>query len=124
MIPFENLPEYVNAMDICLSTQTDDIIGWMRTTAKLPLYLAAGRYVLATDVGEAHYLLPSKMLISYNGSKDDGYPLRLAEKIRGILDNRNELSYGIENRNIAIENFDYKVLSKQLENSILEQISK
>jgi hypothetical protein len=50
-------------MDICLSTQTNDVVGWVRTTGKLPLYLAAGRYVLASRVGEAARVLPEEMLV-------------------------------------------------------------
>ncbi len=34
-IPYESLPPYINAMDICLSTQTNDAVGRSRTTAKL-----------------------------------------------------------------------------------------
>jgi glycosyltransferase involved in cell wall biosynthesis len=52
-IPFPKLPRYLNMIDVCLSTQTNDLVGKVRTSGKLPLYLATGRYVLATDVGEA-----------------------------------------------------------------------
>src|SRR6185437_1985017 len=52
-IPHQDLPAYINVIDICLSTQTNDLVGTVRLTAKLPQYLACGRYVIASDVGGA-----------------------------------------------------------------------
>ena len=62
-VPYAELPGWLHRMDICLSTQTNDVVGWVRTTGKLPLYLAAGRYVLASRVGEAARVLPEEMLV-------------------------------------------------------------
>jgi glycosyltransferase involved in cell wall biosynthesis len=62
-MPYAELPGWLHRMDICLSTQTNDVVGWVRTTGKLPLYLAAGRYVLASRVGEAARVLPEEMLV-------------------------------------------------------------
>ncbi len=56
--PLAELPALLSACDVCLSTQTNDIPGNVRTTGKLPLYLACGRYVLASRVGEAARVLP------------------------------------------------------------------
>ena len=120
-IPYEELPEYINTIDICLSTQSNDINGWVRVTGKLPLYLACARYILSTDVGEAHYVLPQKMLLPFNGNKDLEYPKRLAETIQRLLSNRRLLEEASKNREIALENFDYRKLSEKLEN-ILENI--
>src|SRR5262249_43404695 len=61
-VPYAELPARLQAFDICLSTQTNDVIGHVRTTGKLPLYLAAGRFVLASRVGEAARILPEEML--------------------------------------------------------------
>src|SRR5580658_3031561 len=83
-IPYDDLPRYLNLMDICLSTQSNDAVGQVRTTGKLPLYLACGRFVLATEVGEAARVLPKAMLVRYDGIKDPEYPGRLAERVRAI----------------------------------------
>lgn len=115
----DKLSEYINVMDVCLSTQTNDVIGWTRTAAKLPLYLACGKYILATDVGEAHHILPDKMRLYYNGKKDLGYPKRLVKALQEILSNKKLLEEGIKNREIALQNFDYRMLSKKLENILL-----
>ena len=53
-IPYDELPQYLNLLDICLSTQTNNLVGQVRTTGKLPLYLATRPYILASDVGEAN----------------------------------------------------------------------
>src|ERR1044072_8142373 len=69
-VAYEQLPAHLGMMDVCLSTQSNDIVGQVRTTGKLPLYLAAGRYVLASKVGEAAVVLRSEMLVPYNGVVD------------------------------------------------------
>src|SRR5581483_5840630 len=80
-VPYDDLPLYLSMIDVCLSTQTNDIVGQVRTTGKLPLYLASGRYILASDVGEAALVLDHQMLVPYNGVKDQSYPVKLAERI-------------------------------------------
>ena len=87
-VPFEQLSRYLSLIDVCLSTQTNDVVGNVRTTGKLPLYLAAGRFILASKVGEAASVLPKEMLIDYEGVKDEGYPAKLAARIESILATR------------------------------------
>ena len=62
-VPYDDLPRYLGAMDFCLSTQTNDVPGNVRTTGKLPLYLAAGSVVLASRVGEAALVLNEQQLV-------------------------------------------------------------
>jgi glycosyltransferase involved in cell wall biosynthesis len=70
-VPSDKLPEWIGAMDVTVSTQTNDLVGAVRTTGKLPLYLACGRSVLASDVGEAKRLLgPLGWTIPYDGVVD------------------------------------------------------
>src|SRR6266850_24092 len=76
-VPYQELPLYLNLIDVCLSTQTNNLVGQVRTTGKLPLYLAAGRYVLASNVGEAARVLEKEMLVDYVGLKDQEYPQKL-----------------------------------------------
>jgi GT2 family glycosyltransferase/glycosyltransferase involved in cell wall biosynthesis len=81
-VPSTAVSEYIAAMDVALSTQTNDVVGKVRTTGKLPLYLACRRPVLATHVGEAARVLgPSGWTIPYQGRFDPGYPARLAAVI-------------------------------------------
>jgi glycosyltransferase involved in cell wall biosynthesis len=113
-IPYRELPAYLNMIDICLSTQTNDAVGQVRTTGKLPLYLACGRYVLASRVGEASLLLPEEMLVDYEGTKDPDYPLKLARKIRSALKNSRWRQDQQTNRVLAARHFDYAVLTRRL----------
>ncbi len=81
-VPAQRVCEYICAMDVALSTQTNDIVGEVRTTGKLPLYLACHRPVLASDVGEAARVLgPLGWTIPFRGRLDPDYPTRLAEAV-------------------------------------------
>lgn len=80
-IPYPDLPRYLSLCDVTLLTQTNDPSSWARTTGKLPGYLAAGRYILATRVGTAADLLPAENLLDYHGSWDPTYPDRLGHRI-------------------------------------------
>jgi len=110
-IPFEMLPSHLNAFDVCLSTQSNDLAGQVRTTGKLPLYLACGRYVLASKVGEAALVLPPDMLIDYEGTKDGTYPAKLAQRLSDML-TRSEDSP--DTVSVARERFDYEKLTARL----------
>lgn len=84
-IPYADVPRYLRLMDVALSTQTNNLPGRVRTTGKLPEYMAAGRFILASRVGDAEVLLPEPMLIDYEGEVDRGYPGRLAGRIREVM---------------------------------------
>ena len=114
-VPFEQLPRYLNLIDVCLSTQTNDLAGRVRTTGKLPLYLATGRYVLASEVGEAALVLDREMLLKYEGVKDEQYPQRLAERVESILADPKKLERA-EATNVALakEFFEYAKLAQAL----------
>jgi glycosyltransferase involved in cell wall biosynthesis len=113
-LSYHELPQYLNLIDICLSTQTNDAPGQVRTTGKLPLYLASGRFVLASRVGEAAILLPESMLVDYESTQDQRYPTRLAEKVRAACENPRLLDARKASRPLAVENFDYALLARRL----------
>ena len=112
-VPYEQLPRYLNLIDVCLSTQTNDLVGQVRTTGKLPLYLATGRYILASDVGEAARVLDPKMLVPYDGVKDEQYPHKLAARIVDILAHPELLKRASENVGLARKYFDYSLLAER-----------
>jgi glycosyltransferase involved in cell wall biosynthesis len=114
-VPYEQLPRYLSVIDVCLSTQSNDLVGQVRTTGKLPLYLAAGRYILASDVGEAARVLEPEMLVPYEGVKDESYPQKLSERIVNIMEHPETLK-GVAASQVAIakEHFDYLILSERM----------
>jgi len=115
-IPYQNLPDYLLAMDVCVSTQSNDLVGMVRTTGKLPLYLAYGRYIIATDVGEASRVLPNVgCLLPYTGVRDDEYPSRLAAHLRLLVEQPELLAISTGAKQVATDNFDYPKLSQRLE---------
>jgi glycosyltransferase involved in cell wall biosynthesis len=113
--PLSALPDYLAASDVCLSTQSNDLVGQVRTTGKLPLYMACGKYVLASSVGEATRVLPKEMLVSYDGARDDGYPARLAERVRALVTHPDRLDAGLANVDVARREFDYDVLARRVD---------
>jgi glycosyltransferase involved in cell wall biosynthesis len=121
-VPFDRLPDYLSLMDVCLSTQTNDVVGNVRTTGKLPLYLASGRYILASRVGEAALVLPEEMLVDYDGIKDLNYPSKLTLRIGRLLQHRDAVSLSTSSVKIARERFDYLVLSRRLA-SVIDRTS-
>lgn len=110
-VPYSALPGYLARIDIALSTQTNDRAGQVRTTGKLPLYLAAGRFVLASRVGTAARILPEEMLLDYHGSVDRDYPHRLAERILRLVKQNAPLSPRPDCVALARKFFDYDLLA-------------
>ncbi len=115
-LPYEQVPKYIAVMDVCVSTQSNDLVGMVRTTGKLPLYLACGRYVIATDVGEAKRVLPGiGGLLPYEGVRDDLHPVRLAGHLKQLLAEPERLQAAAAGRQVAKEHFDYDFLAKKIE---------
>jgi len=115
MVPSGNVPRYATAMDVCVSTQSNDVVGMVRTTTKLPLYLACGRYVIATEVGEAKRVLPGVgALLPYKGVRDPEHPVRLASHVRQLLANPALLNRRDAVQQVAAENFEYNDLAARV----------
>lgn len=115
-VPYTQLHRSVSAMDICVSTQSNDIVGMVRTTGKLPFYLALNRYVVASDVGEARRVLPEiGCLLPYEGVRDEAHPARLAAHVRETVADPALLQRANAGRAVAAQHFDYAMLAKRIE---------
>jgi glycosyltransferase involved in cell wall biosynthesis len=74
VLPHEQVPDALAALDAVTWTQTPDALGRCRTTLKLPEYLAAGKFIVASDVGAAREAVDGNgARISYTGGRDPGY---------------------------------------------------
>jgi glycosyltransferase involved in cell wall biosynthesis len=113
-IPYDRLPEWLRRFDVCLSTQTNDVIGNVRTTGKLPLYLAAGRFVLASKVGEAARVLPPEMLVEFAGETDADYPAKLSARVEQLVAAGTDFSYRPECVALGREHFEYDRLAPRV----------
>jgi glycosyltransferase involved in cell wall biosynthesis len=113
-VSYDDAPAYICAMDVCVSTQSNDAVGRSRTTAKLPEYLACDRFVLATDVGGASDVLPGEMLMPYEGVKDKDHPRRLAIRLGELAPRQRQLRIGAGTRALAERNFSYEVLGHRM----------
>jgi glycosyltransferase involved in cell wall biosynthesis len=119
---YSELPHHINAMDICLLTQPNSRINSVRTTGKLPLFLACDRFVLASQVGQAACVLPSEMLLPYDGiGRDEKYPQLLASRIRALVALSEQLRLNGRAVALAREHFDYNQLAQKLA-GVLEQV--
>jgi glycosyltransferase involved in cell wall biosynthesis len=120
-VPYAELPQRLRTFDICLSTQSNDVIGNVRTTGKLPLYLAAGRFVLASKVGEAAQVLPAEMLIDFTGETDPDYPAKLAARVEELVTRGTVFSFRPECVALAREHFEYDLLAARVA-AILDRV--
>ena len=116
-VPYAELPRYLGLCDVCLLTMTDDPASWVRTTGKLPGYLAAGRYVLATRVGTAADVLPEEMLLDYHGHWDRSYPERLVERLAEVIADPDRRPKGLALTALA-ERFDYDLIARTAADAI------
>jgi glycosyltransferase involved in cell wall biosynthesis len=124
-ISYDDLSPYLSAMDVCVSTQSNDLVGMVRTTGKLPLYLAYGKYVVATDVGEASCVLPGVgCLLPYQGVRDDTHPSRLAEHLKKLLVEPKLLSISEKAKQVARDRFDYAILAQRVDNVCRELVER
>jgi glycosyltransferase involved in cell wall biosynthesis len=112
-VPHAKVPGLLCAMDVCVSTQSNDAIGRGRTTAKLPEYLACDRFVLSTPVGTAATILPSEMLMEHGESGDPSHHARLATRLRDLYGLRDRLHRGAGTRELAAIHFSYDSVAAQ-----------
>jgi glycosyltransferase involved in cell wall biosynthesis len=120
LVPFDQLPNYLAIMNIGVSTQTNDLPGRVRTTGKLPVYLAYNLYVIATAVGEAQKVLPEVgSLLPYEGVKDLNHPQRLAMEVRSLYEQPERLKTAQKGRKMVEQYFNLTSLVKRVEQACL-----
>lgn len=112
-IPYAEVPAHLRVMEIALSTQTNNLPGQVRTTGKVPEYMAAGRFILASRVGEATLLLPEPMLVDFDGEMDPAYPGKLAARIRQVHSSPALLALRDSLPDIAARECSYPVLRRR-----------
>lgn len=115
-IPYEGVPKYLSLIDLCLLTMPPRQFAWVRTTGKLTEYLAAGKFIIGSnlkgnakeDVEKIGLILPHK------GGFDQEYIKAMAQIIKKILKNRQILEKGKKGIQIAKEKYEFRVLAQKL----------
>jgi glycosyltransferase involved in cell wall biosynthesis len=80
-----DVPLVLAALDAVMWTQTPDPIGRCRTTLKLPEYLAAGKFIIASDVGAAREAVDGNgVRVPYAGGRDPAYVDGVAAAIEQV----------------------------------------
>lgn len=80
-----DVPSVLAALDAVVWTQTPDLVGRCRTTMKLPEYLACGKFVIASDVGEARRSVDGNgVRIPYAGGRDPAYVEGVATAVEEV----------------------------------------
>ena len=106
-IPRKKVSDYLGIIDVCISTQLKTLSGEMRTTAKLPDYMACGKYILCNDIGDARFYLPPEMLIDSNHN----YYKLLSNRILQIYKNKSVLKHGLQGIKTAEKFFKYRKIA-------------
>ena len=124
-IPFEEMPDYLNCIDICIHAVPNIDCFKIITSQKMPEYFATNRFIIASEEGEAGRLVKEfGVVLEYTGVYDSSFGDKAATIIRRILKQKNILMSASQERVFAEKHFDYaKVSRKMLEriNAALEK---
>lgn len=114
----DSVPEYISIMDICLVPYSDEFphtfINRSRSSIKLYEYMAMGKAIVATDIGEIHEALKDDCgaLVKSNNPKD------YAEKILELLKKPKLIEKYSKNVLKKVrKNYNYDNLCKIFENA-------
>jgi glycosyltransferase involved in cell wall biosynthesis len=122
-IPHRAVPGVLAALDAVTWTQTPDDVGVCRTTMKLPEYLACGKFILASDVGEARRSVAGNgRRLRYRGGRDPEFVQAVARVALELCDDRTITARGIAGRAAAAAHFDWDRLGRQFAAIVEETI--
>ena len=115
-VPYDEVPKYVNAFDVCVILKKKDIIG---SPLKLWEYMACGKPVIATNTQDF------KALEEYNAGVlvDPEKPEEVADAIITLLENK-ELreEMGKNGRKYVVKNRSWEAVARELEKVMKEAV--
>ncbi|MDQ6910195.1 MAG: hypothetical protein M3Z84_05340 [Actinomycetota bacterium] len=82
--PPEQLNDVLERVEVCLSTQTTNLAGHVRTTGKLVQYLSAGKVVIASRAGTAAAILPPMLTVDKDNVFSADYVRALASRVEAV----------------------------------------
>jgi glycosyltransferase involved in cell wall biosynthesis len=123
-VPHEEAPRYLAAADILIfpysSEYPDTYLNAGRSSLKLYEYMAMGRPVVASDIGELHESLKEGGGVLVEGNS----PQAFGEKIRALIDDKDSMSrLGAEARRRAENRYNYESLAKEFAKAVEHAIN-
>ncbi|MFA5362807.1 MAG: glycosyltransferase family 4 protein [Candidatus Omnitrophota bacterium] len=120
-IPHQDVPHYMSEADVCVACFEDNGITRCKSPLKIAEYLASGKAIVASKVGEVENMLGGAGILV-----EAGRPEPLAEKISSVLSNESlRKEMGIKARRQAERTYNWRVSSETLlkayENSLRHQ---
>jgi glycosyltransferase involved in cell wall biosynthesis len=115
-VPYEEVPKYVNAFDVCVILKKKDIPG---SPLKLWEYMACGKPVIATNTEDF------KALEKYNAGilVDPEKPEEVADAIISLLKNKELMEeMGKNGRKYVVENRSWEAVARRVEKVMKEAI--
>ena len=121
-VPFEDVPYYINAADICLAPYFEPGI---KETGVSPLkvfeYLVCGRPVITDPVAGLEDLLKSHEVGILIPSRNPGDWI---EPIVGLFNDASQMAiYGANGRSAVLKEFSWEAVCKKIENSLKTLLS-
>lgn len=114
-VPHVEVPAHLSAVDAVTSYQSNDAIGWSRTTAKLPEYLASGRILVVSSVGEG-VELPATICAHVEQRPGMAWWTGFVGQVAGVRDRWRPMAHEAMEvgPRLAQERYDYAVLRRRL----------
>jgi glycosyltransferase involved in cell wall biosynthesis len=110
-IPHENIPQYIAAADICVASFEDNPITRCKSPLKVAEYLASGKAIVASDVGEIRSMVGEAGLLVSPGNSSE-----LAAGIIKLCKNKSlRTIMAINARKIAERKYNWKYSADNLE---------
>jgi glycosyltransferase involved in cell wall biosynthesis len=104
-IPHADIPQYIAAADICVAPFCDNEVTRCKSPLKIVEYLASGKPIVASDVGEARNMVHGVGLLV-----ESGKPAALAEGILELARNeklRSDMAVAARQRAETKYNWEY-----------------
>jgi glycosyltransferase involved in cell wall biosynthesis len=110
-IPHHSLPQYIAIADICVASFENNPVTLCKSPLKIAEYLASGKAIVASDVGDIKRMVEGAGLLVAPGS-----PSELAEGIIKLLKDEDlRINMGLKARKQAETKYNWRYSAENLE---------
>lgn len=112
LVPYEKMPEYVSAMDVCVAPFPKGVEFTVNFPLKLSEYLSTGRPIVTTD-GDVLVRILKESGAGLTARSED--PNDIADKIISIFEDPTLMKrFGKNGREYSVKNLDWDILAKRM----------